>query len=974
MNKRLYKFICFLFVVFLRCSVYAQLNFSIQKIDMPKPFSKAFIRNVCRDRLGFIYFTTNQGIWRYDGTDVQAFNIKGITLPPAPLVSLLYCYEQFVFFAFKNDPDLLYCYDNQILQLRKYRIMGISKFAPDPKSRRLILFTRDGEAFSFEKKTGLKKTFRLKTAYATKDYTEPDQYFFDTDGRLFLLFRTTVAQVVNGIIRFGKPGATSVVEKKNAPPPYDLNTTYINDAFCTSKYMVARYSQGFAIYDKATLKKEFEYHNDDDYVYTFAVKDTVVVVFRGRSKGLKLPAAACFKALANIEPYSAIKRIWPFKALGGGFIAATNDHLFLISEQNTMSKDTSFRHKAMGFFYKKSIRGIYKDGGRYYVGTYNGFYVFDGRGRATIPIITYAIQRSARDQLLIGVEGGDGFATLNMRNNLISFLPNPGHNNLGVTKLLRYGNDFIGAVRSSLYIVSKNAQMQWRHRLWITDQRIGIIKDIVYTGNHFWVAGEGGLFRLDGNRFTRVTIGSVNDNPVYAILPTNGGILLATLGQGIVKIDNDGNLLWRFTFTDGLTGDFVYSLTEVDGLLFAGTSGGLSVLDLKSMQVLPNPNDSKFDDLYAQEFNHSAVYYDAENRQLIMGGLQGLLFLDVDYYRSLSGSLTEKLILSYVKESSNSIVPPQIDLFADARQIINIKPEETLVALKFAGSFKQKDMLFRIKEISLNWRKSSLFNEISLYALPPGTYTLQARFPSSTDPKYWLVKTLVVRPFFYQTLIFKGVMIIVVLLLIYLLWLSRIKKLKHEMELRTSIASDLHDEIGSTLTRISLSSELMFTRQETNQDIIQNISNESKNAIASISDIIWSVDARNDNREDLILRIHEHVHFMLSDTADFTFETIGLEKVRALPQRLRQNIYLIFKEAINNIVRHNICPYVWISLNNGPLEMKITIKNTIDRKPGAGHSGQGLKNMKMRAERIKASLSIEHSDKYFVVTIKTRRW
>jgi signal transduction histidine kinase len=214
---------------------------------------------------------------------------------------------------------------------------------------------------------------------------------------------------------------------------------------------------------------------------------------------------------------------------------------------------------------------------------------------------------------------------------------------------------------------------------------------------------------------------------------------------------------------------------------------------------------------------------------------------------------------------------------------------------------------------------------------------------------------------------------LIILLLIYQAWVSRIKKLKREMELRTSIASDLHDEIGSNLTRISLSSELMHIKQSTDSEIIQNISNDSKDAIASISDIIWSVDARNDNREDLLSRMKEHVHYMLGDFADISFEVSGLEKTGTLTQLIRQNTYLIFKEAINNIVRHNHNPQVWITINNQQRGITIIIKNTVDPKPCSTHTGQGLKNMQMRAQRIKASLAVTMADGFFTVTLKTRR-
>jgi len=101
----------------------------------------------------------------------------------------------------------------------------------------------------------------------------------------------------------------------------------------------------------------------------------------------------------------------------------------------------------------------------------------------------------------------------------------------------------------------------------------------------------------------------------------------------------------------------------------------------------------------------------------------------------------------------------------------------------------------------------------------------------------------------------------------------------------------------------------------------------------------------------------------------------GLDRVTNLPQLVRQNIYLVFKEAINNIAKHNTNPEVWITLNNQLKGMTITIKNTIaEKKPASTHTGQGLRNMQMRAKRMKATLDILNKKDVFSIVIRMKRW
>jgi hypothetical protein len=375
-----------------------------------------------------------------------------------------------------------------------------------------------------------------------------------------------------------------------------------------------------------------------------------------------------------------------------------------------------------------------------------------------------------------------------------------------------------------------------------------------------------------------------------------------------------------------------------------------------------------------QEFNHSAIFDDSSKHILILGGTQGLTFLDKDYLKSVAGKADDRVRLSYVKKGYNTSHPTATDIFVSGNDTIKISPENNFTGIKFSGPFNQKYVLFRIKELDTKWHQGRLSDEVSLFAIPPGKYTIQARFPSLTNPQYWLTEQLIVVPRFYQTLLFKIAVMLVILLIIYLAWRYNANKIRQEQQMRTAIASDLHDEIGSTLTRISINSELLTMGESADKEALETISNDSKKAISSISDIIWSVDARNDNKEDLVLRMKDHAHKMLEDIAEVHYSVNGLSSGINIPQSLRQNIYLIFKEAINNILRHNVSPEVWINLDNGPAGFTMEIKNTIQHKKGTGYKGQGLKNMEMRAKRINAVIKVDESGGIFSVTLRMKEW
>jgi len=127
----------------------------------------------------------------------------------------------------------------------------------------------------------------------------------------------------------------------------------------------------------------------------------------------------------------------------------------------------------------------------------------------------------------------------------------------------------------------------------------------------------------------------------------------------------------------------------------------------------------------------------------------------------------------------------------------------------------------------------------------------------------------------------------------------------------------------------------------------------SREIISSMSDVVWSIDSRNDSIENLIDRMKDFSFSIFSlKNVRVVFETENLNLQKKLKVDIRQNIYLIFKEAINNSAKYSNSDQVTVSLKNSNSKFIMTI---ID--PGTVFSsqkltGHGLKNMEMRAARI----------------------
>ena len=184
---------------------------------------------------------------------------------------------------------------------------------------------------------------------------------------------------------------------------------------------------------------------------------------------------------------------------------------------------------------------------------------------------------------------------------------------------------------------------------------------------------------------------------------------------------------------------------------------------------------------------------------------------------------------------------------------------------------------------------------------------------------------------------------------------------KAKEEERSRIAMELHDEIGSTLSSISILSDVITKEQnETSKTAMQQeVSSNSKLMMEKMDDIIFSLNPRNDSMEQMLLRIRQFATPLFEAKGiDYDFHFAEGVKAAALSVEQRQQVYLILKEAINNLVKHAGCSIASVRAEIDVDEIIFTLKeNGKGFDTAAEAAGNGLYSMKHRAEKIGASLS-----------------
>jgi signal transduction histidine kinase len=267
------------------------------------------------------------------------------------------------------------------------------------------------------------------------------------------------------------------------------------------------------------------------------------------------------------------------------------------------------------------------------------------------------------------------------------------------------------------------------------------------------------------------------------------------------------------------------------------------------------------------------------------------------------------------------------------------------------------------------WDPFSADPSFSYRNLPPGSYKLWVKcldaFKNQGDNT--LLLTLRVEPPFWMTWWFISLLLAVIILIVIGVvrkinearYKARLRELQQQNAIekeRLRISKDMHDEVGASLTRISILSELARQKtgkaQETSAYIAQ-INEISGNVVDEMSEIIWAINPRNDNPESFASHIRQFVSNYLEPTGiipDFRFQEPMPEFT--MSSELRRNLFLTMKEAIHNLVKYSGSPNAEITLSFSDGSIHASIRDF-----GQGFNtlifqkkGNGLQNMQKRIE------------------------
>ncbi|MBU2506998.1 MAG: hypothetical protein KJ799_09775 [Bacteroidetes bacterium] len=463
---------------------------------------------------------------------------------------------------------------------------------------------------------------------------------------------------------------------------------------------------------------------------------------------------------------------------------------------------------------------------------------------------------------------------------------------------------------------------------------------------------------------------------VNFILESNDGDIWFATSYGLFKLNPVSGKMDKFLENDGLPNNITYSIAEdSDGNIWVATNLGLSKISKKNGE-LSFRNYDVSDGLQSNEFNQATVLK-APNGVLYFGGINGFNYFDPA--EVIDNPNKPQIALTSIKIFNNEVSHVQQKI-RDKRFFVNYSDNMfsfDFAALEFTNP-KMNEFSYKLDGFDKAWIRSGYSRTATYTNISPGEYILYAK--ASNNDGVWsyaeeMLRIIVIPPY-WMTWWFRSIVIFFLLMSAWYFYHNRVQYLLKMERLRTKISSDLHDEVGSMLTQISINADLLqyVTDPAKVKKTTATIISKSGEVINMMRDVIWSIDSRNDNLGSLVDRIQQFaVTFLNQKNIKLIFENAIEGREKSLKVDFRQNVMLILKEAVNNSVKYSESNKIkiFLSSKNRQFQMEITdfgigldLEN-IKRK-------SGLKNMVMRAEQIGARISFINKDGFTISLIKEK--
>jgi signal transduction histidine kinase/ligand-binding sensor domain-containing protein len=477
-----------------------------------------------------------------------------------------------------------------------------------------------------------------------------------------------------------------------------------------------------------------------------------------------------------------------------------------------------------------------------------------------------------------------------------------------------------------------------------------------------WVSfRDGGLGRFIGDRFQMIGEDAMRDVIVQALhVDRRGRLWLGTRGHDVLRVDDTDRSPWsviRYTGAGGPhNGGSRCFAEDAAGVIYAGGGRGVDRID---------PGTGRIDHLPVDVSTNALSALVGADGRIWFGGPRGVLQFTPQSTRSRSPPIVR---LRAVRVAG--VEWPLAPLGSDRIAGIHTDASNNRIEIEFFGLDEALDgtlrYQMRLEGADRDWTPPTLQRAVTYASLQPGQYRFLVRAVNAAGEVSIEPAEVVfaVAPPVWQQGWFVAVALGLVAGIAYAMYRYRLQHVLAVERMRTRIAADLHDDIGSNLSKVTLLSEvvqreagLAGTASGERLAAMASIAHES---IESMADIVWAVDPTKDRLDDLVLRMRRFAGEQCAAAGiSLTFDAPGEKGPLGLGADLRREVLLVFKEAVNNSVRHAQCSTIRVSVRVAAGRLTLTLADNgrgfVDTGDG---DGNGLRSMHARAQRLGGELEV----------------
>jgi signal transduction histidine kinase/ligand-binding sensor domain-containing protein len=469
-----------------------------------------------------------------------------------------------------------------------------------------------------------------------------------------------------------------------------------------------------------------------------------------------------------------------------------------------------------------------------------------------------------------------------------------------------------------------------------------------------------GLFRYAHGRFERFTEGLPAGFVRELIVDSKGRLWMATAGRGVARIDDPTAPrihARRYTHANGLASDVAYCLAETaDHRIAIGSTRGLDLLDPETGHVA---HLTTADGLPS---NQILIARSDRSGTLWLGTLRGLARLPLLPSASPVAPPRPRITSLDI----NGVPSPLAELGVTDGRGFRVQYPQRRMTIGFDAPYFDPAHALRFQYRlagDAHWTDAGAGRQAAYDRLPFGANAFEVRTvasdgrASATSRVAFDVATpLWLRPWFL------ALVLAVLIVAATLVHRARVAHFVALERLRMRVATDLHDDLGSSLSRISILSEV--AKEKGNERLLDEIGDTARGLVDALSDSIWSVDPRRDNVQSLMSRV-QHFAADLLEAKAMTLELrvpADLASIHLDAER-RRELYLILKEALHNAAKHSDARRVIIAGELADGRLRIAVEDdgkgfALMPSTRGENGGHGVFNMNERAKRLGGTVSV----------------